>query len=303
MLTVCTFLLLAQTAFSPKLPENVPALDSALEVREPFTLRFIEVVTGSGAPALAGQKYTVHYTGWLRDGKKFDSSRDRNTPFQFVQGRRQVIAGWETGFEGMKVGGKRRLFLPYQLAYGEKGNNAIPPRAELIFDVELLGVEDVKETPAGAELLDPLREIETKVLALANAVPEDKWDWRPSAGARSFREVFLHIAYGNRLMTDLAAKVPEKDVLNARIEKQMKDEKEALPRTRVVEMLTASFDYARKAIEPLRAGQLGAETAFFGAATTRRGVYIRLDTHVSEHLGQLIAYARMAGVTPPWSAQ
>lgn len=301
MLTVCSFLLLAQTAFSPKLPENIPAIDSAATVREPYALRYIDVGEGTGAPAQPGQRYTVHYTGWLRNGKKFDSSRDRKEPFRFVQGKRQVIAGWETGFEGMKVGGKRRLFLPYQLAYGEKGNATIPPRAELIFDVELLGVEDVTETPAGAEVLDPLRELEKKVLALANAVPEEKWDWRPAAGVRSFREVFLHIAYGNRLMTDLAAKFPEKDVLTARVEKQWKDEKESLPKARVIEMLTESFEYTRKAVEPLRAGQLGAETVFFGSATTRRGVYVRLDNHVSEHLGQLIAYARMAGITPPWS--
>jgi peptidylprolyl isomerase len=234
MLTVCSFLLLAQTAFSPKLPDNIPAIDGAATVREPYALRYIDAAEGTGAQAQPGQRYTVHYTGWLRDGKKFDSSRDRKEPFRFVQGKRQVIAGWETGFEGMKVGGRRRLFLPYQLAYGEKGNATIPPRAELIFDVELLGVEDVTETPAGAEVLDPLRELEKKVLALANAVPEDKWDWRPAAGVRSFREAFLHIAYGDRLMTDLAAKFPEKDVLTARVEKQWKDEKESLSKARVI---------------------------------------------------------------------
>ena len=104
------------------------------------TLRFIEIKPGDGAPAQAGQEYTVHYTGWLRDGTKFDSSVDRGKPFVFVQGRRQVIAGWDMGFGGMKVGGKRRLILPYQMAYGEKGRGRIPPKAELIFDVELLGV-------------------------------------------------------------------------------------------------------------------------------------------------------------------
>src|ERR1700742_2187677 len=99
-------------------------------------LRMIEVKVGDGAAAMPGQEYTLHYTGWLRDGTKFDSSVDRNQPFVFVQGRRQVIAGFDTGFEGMKVGGKRRLFLPYQFAYGEKGRGKIPPKAELIFDVE-----------------------------------------------------------------------------------------------------------------------------------------------------------------------
>src|SRR5205085_11896111 len=125
----------AQT-FSPAMPPPVPAVTGAVEQRPP--LRYIETQVGTGALAAPGQEYTVHYTGWLRDGAKFDSSVDRKLPFKFVQGRRQVISGWEIGFEGMKVGGKRRLFLPYQLAYGEKGRGSIPPKAELIFDVELL---------------------------------------------------------------------------------------------------------------------------------------------------------------------
>ena len=265
-------------------------------------MRAIDVAIGTGPEALAGQRYIVHYTGWLRDGKKFDSSRDRNEPFQFVQGRRQVIAGWETGFEGMKVGGKRRLFLPYQLAYGEKGNNTIPPRAELIFDVELLGVETVKEAVAAAELLDPLASLEKKVLALANAVPDSKLDWRPAPGVRSFREVLLHIAYDNRLIVDEAQKAQDKDALKARIEKQTKDEKDTVAKARVIEMLTESFAFARKTMEPMRAGALGADIVFFGDHTTRRGAYIMLENHISEHLGQLIAYARMNGVVPPWTA-
>lgn len=293
---------LLMQSFQPAMPAGVPAVDGA--VVERFTMRHIDVETGNGAEAGPGQRYKVHYTGWLRDGRKFDSSRDRNEPFQFVQGRRQVIAGWETGFDGMRVGGKRRLFIPYQLAYGEKGSGAvIPPRAELIFDVELLGIEDVPEAVAAAEVLQPLAELEKKVLAMANAVPEDKYDWKPSPGVRSFREVFLHIAYGNRLMMDLSApgKTPESQALAARIEKQGKDEKEGLSKARVMELLTESFASARKTMEPLRAGALGSEVTFFGQQTTRRGVFIRVDNHVSEHLGQLIAYARMAGVTPPWS--
>src|SRR3954454_19087027 len=98
------------------------------------TLRMIEMKVGDGAAAAPGQEYTLHYTGWLRDGTKFDSSVDRGKPFVFVQGRRQVISGFDIGFMGMKVGGKRRLILPYQLAYGEKSRGKIPARAELIFD-------------------------------------------------------------------------------------------------------------------------------------------------------------------------
>ncbi len=107
MLAAC-LLLWAQAATS--IPEvDGKAVDQAI-------LRYIDVKPGTGPAAAPGQKYTVHYTGWLRDGKKFDSSVDRNEPFSFVQGRRQVIAGWEAGFEGMKVGGKRRLIIPYQFA-------------------------------------------------------------------------------------------------------------------------------------------------------------------------------------------
>lgn len=91
----------------------------------------------------------AHYTGWLTNGTKFDSSRDTmpdgtpRTPIEFPQGGRRVIAGWETGFEGMRVGAKRRLFIPYQLAYGELGRPpVIPPKSELIFDVELMAVSD-----------------------------------------------------------------------------------------------------------------------------------------------------------------
>jgi peptidylprolyl isomerase len=97
----------------------------------------------------------VHYTGWLTDGKKFDSSRDTTAngtprePLSFPQGSREVIAGWDLGFEGMRVGGQRRLFIPSQLAYGEVGiPSVIPPRAELIFDVELMAVADTIPHPS-----------------------------------------------------------------------------------------------------------------------------------------------------------
>jgi len=92
--------------------------------------------------------YTVQYTGWTPDGKKFDSSYDRDAPFVFPQGARRVIIGWDEGFEGMHVGGKRRLFVPYQLGYGEAGHPpTIPSKSMLIFDVELLGVSDTPPPP------------------------------------------------------------------------------------------------------------------------------------------------------------
>jgi FKBP-type peptidyl-prolyl cis-trans isomerase FkpA len=107
----------------------------------PSGLAIEEVVVGDGASAAAGQKVTVHYTGWLTDGRKFDSSKDRGAPFVFALGRRQVIAGWDEGVQGMRVGGTRKLTIPPELGYGARGaGSVIPPGATLVFEVELLGV-------------------------------------------------------------------------------------------------------------------------------------------------------------------
>ncbi len=100
-----------------------------------------DVLVGQGAEARAGQKVSVHYTGWLTNGSKFDSSKDRNEPFQFSLGARQVIAGWDEGVQGMKIGGTRKLTIPPQLGYGARGaGGVIPPNATLVFEVELLGL-------------------------------------------------------------------------------------------------------------------------------------------------------------------
>jgi FKBP-type peptidyl-prolyl cis-trans isomerase FkpA len=96
---------------------------------------------GAGDPAASGQRVTVHYTGWLTNGTKFDSSKDRGDPFVFPLGGRQVIAGWDEGVQGMRVGGVRKLTIPPQLGYGARGaGGVIPPNATLVFEVELLGV-------------------------------------------------------------------------------------------------------------------------------------------------------------------
>lgn len=110
-------------------------------VMTPSGLEITEIVVGTGAEARAGQKVSVHYTGWLVNGTKFDSSVDRGQPFEFGLGKGQVIKGWDLGVAGMKVGGKRRLSIPADLGYGAQGaGGIIPPNARLIFDVELLGV-------------------------------------------------------------------------------------------------------------------------------------------------------------------
>ena len=105
-------------------------------------LEYWDIQVGTGATASTGQKVQVHYTGWLLSGKKFDSSVDAGRPFSFTLGAREVIKGWVEGVAGMKVGGKRQLRIPPDLAYGERGYpGAIPPNATLIFDVQLLGVQ------------------------------------------------------------------------------------------------------------------------------------------------------------------
>ena len=112
-------------------------------------LQLIDVAAGEGPPAIAGDDVTVHYTGWLYDqtapdkhGAKFDSSRDRGTPFVFKLGAGRVIRGWDDGVAGMRRGGKRQLLIPASLGYGKDGaGDAIPPDASLVFDVELLDIE------------------------------------------------------------------------------------------------------------------------------------------------------------------
>jgi len=104
-------------------------------------LVFEELVVGTGNAAASGQKVSVHYTGWLTNGTKFDSSKDRGEPFVFPLGKGHVIKGWDEGVAGMKVGGKRKLTIPPQLGYGARGaGGVIPPNATLVFEVELLNV-------------------------------------------------------------------------------------------------------------------------------------------------------------------
>ena len=104
-------------------------------------LQIEEIHVGTGETAQAGQFVSVHYTGWLTDGRKFDSSKDRDEPFEFSLGGHMVIAGWDEGVQGMKVGGVRKLTIPPQLGYGARGaGGVIPPNATLVFEVELLGI-------------------------------------------------------------------------------------------------------------------------------------------------------------------
>jgi FKBP-type peptidyl-prolyl cis-trans isomerase FkpA len=104
-------------------------------------LEYEDLTVGEGDVARAGHSVTVHYTGWLTDGKKFDSSKDRGRPFSFDLGAGEVIRGWDEGVQGMQVGGVRRLTIPASLGYGARGaGGAIPPNATLVFEVELLAI-------------------------------------------------------------------------------------------------------------------------------------------------------------------
>ena len=140
----CAILALAIAAAVPLLGRVDAATNQVIEM--PNGLKYTDTKTGDGATATPGNKVSVHYTGWLYNnaakGAKFDSSVDRGQPFQFTLGAHQVIAGWDEGVAGMKVGGKRTLTIPPELGYGARGaGGVIPPNATLIFDVELLGVQ------------------------------------------------------------------------------------------------------------------------------------------------------------------
>lgn len=267
-------------------------------VKDVLALRYVDTSIGTGALAAIGQRYFAHYTGWLTNGTKFDSSLDRNTPIDFVQGKQQVIPGWDLGFAGMRVGGKRRLFIPYQLAYGEKEAGPIPPKSDLIFDVELVEVKDAAPQPAAIDVILPLGDCESKTMALARAVPEDKYGWRPAVGVRSFGELFLHIAKGNQLFLNMSTGTSMAD-LEKQIAKNAAAEKHLPAKEQILAQLTQSFADVRKAMETGRG--LNRELPFFGQPTTKRGIFTILDTHIAEHLGQAIAYARMNGIVPPWS--
>jgi FKBP-type peptidyl-prolyl cis-trans isomerase len=121
---------------------NAPTKVTGDGVKTDDGLQYWDIRVGNGALAKEGSHVRVHYTGWLTTGKKFDSSVDRNSPFDFTIGNGEVITGWEKGVAGMKVGGKRQLRIPPDMAYGDSGSPPdIPPKATLIFDIQLLAVQ------------------------------------------------------------------------------------------------------------------------------------------------------------------
>jgi FKBP-type peptidyl-prolyl cis-trans isomerase len=141
-LAIATLSLAFLLASAPAQNSGGPTKVSGKPTKLPDGLEYWDIKEGAGPVAKKGDKVKVHYTGWLTDGKKFDSSVDRNDPFGFTIDARQVIKGWDEGVAGMKVGGKRQLRIPPELGYGSRGagGGLIPPNATLIFDVDLLGI-------------------------------------------------------------------------------------------------------------------------------------------------------------------
>ena len=142
-LVLCLVVLTSACAKKEDAPvSNTPAPVPAMPVAEVTELKMEDIKVGAGAVAETGKSVTVHYTGWLTNGTKFDSSKDHGQPFTFHLGGGEVIKGWDQGVAGMKVGGVRKLTIPPNLGYGARGaGGVIPPNATLVFEVELLGVQ------------------------------------------------------------------------------------------------------------------------------------------------------------------
>lgn len=137
---LCVAVLCGCASASPSSRETIPAVSGDTQARG--GIKYVDVAIGNGRPIANGKCAYTHYTAWLTDGTRIDTSRD-GEPVAFIQGTGKVMRGWEIGFDGMRAGMKRRLMVPYQLAYGAAGNPPrVPTRADLVFDVELMAVSD-----------------------------------------------------------------------------------------------------------------------------------------------------------------
>jgi peptidylprolyl isomerase len=176
--TPCAKALYTVTSIPPVKISDAPAVVATDVVNYLFTptsvsLAYIDAKVGTGELAALHKWYRVLYTGYLQDGTVFDSSakHPEQGPFVLQQGAHGVIPGWDTGFYGMRVGGKRRLFIPHQLAYGPRGNGAVPPNADLIFDVELVSQSDKDPSPPKAPPAPPAAAVPPKPAPPAQPAP------------------------------------------------------------------------------------------------------------------------------------
>lgn len=143
VLLCCAILMMGTGCVSNESKNSVSQVKTQTQGQKKMGLQIEDLVVGNGAEAVKGKNITVHYTGWLTDGTKFDSSVDRKQPFTLRLGAGQVIQGWEEGFNGMKVGGKRKLTIPPEMGYGSRAvGGVIPANSTLIFEVELLRVSE-----------------------------------------------------------------------------------------------------------------------------------------------------------------
>jgi uncharacterized damage-inducible protein DinB len=158
------------------------------------------------------------------------------------------------------------------------------------------GADPAAATGLRKELVGQLADAEQKLVALADAMPAEKYTWRPAAGVRSVSEVFMHVVGANYMIPGIAGVTRKPDMaLSPDMETKVTD------KAQVVEMLKKSFAHARQAVMDVPDAQMDASVSLFGTPSTNRGVLVLMATHAHEHLGQSIAYARMNGIVPPWS--
>lgn len=173
----------------------------------------------------------------------------------------------------------------------------------LLIAAPLVPAQAPKSTGAfRAEFLLSFSDVEAKVLSLAKAMPAAKYSWRPGPGVRSVGEVYVHIANGNRLLLTVMKGMPPRDEFMKMVRDNEEREKTITDKAKVVADLEASFKEVQSALDSATDEGIAKPVKFFGEDTTQRGVYMSISNHVSEHLGQSIAYARMNGIVPPWSA-
>jgi hypothetical protein len=234
-----------------------------------------ETQVGAGAEAVADSVLTVNYEGRLADGTEFGSSR--NKPFSFMLGRRQVIAGWEAGFYGMRAGGRRRLLIPWQLGYGTTPVGIIPACSDLIFEVELLAVTELPRNSVANEVQEPFQRMRSALRTVAQKFPILMQDWRPSEGAESLRE----IVRGTTVRVNTLVDAMRAEDVNPRSPVPGGTDVD------VWESLEICMSTVEALMQATRIGLLNSNCTIQGELTTQRGVFVAIDVELAECLGAI----------------